>query len=119
MTMPSVEAPLKAVVGDSLVIDCDTHYTEPPDLWTSRAPAKYKDKMPYMKNVNGQSLWFVEGEKPWGMVGTTVVGTGGVKFRGKLSIASFEEMDEASYLVKPRLKVTTGRSYSSCPRIIS
>ena len=104
-TRTSIDAPLKAVVGDSLVIDCDTHYTEPPDLWTKRAPAKYKDKMPYMKTVNGQSLWFVEGDKPWGMVGTTVVGKGGVKFRGKLSIASFEEMDEASYLVKPRLEV--------------
>lgn len=98
-------APLKAVVGDARVVDCDTHYTEPPDLWTSRAPAAYKDKVPYMKTVDGQSLWFVEGDKPWGMVGTTVVGKGGVKFRGKLSLATFEEMDEAAYLVKPRLAV--------------
>ena len=28
------------------VIDIDSHYTEPPDLWTSRAPAKYKDCRP-------------------------------------------------------------------------
>src|SRR3990172_1544219 len=98
-------APLKEVVGDAKVIDCDTHYTEPPDLWTSRAPAAYKDKMPYMKTVNGQSLWFVEGDRPWGMVGTTVVATGGVKVRGKLTLASFEEMDEAAYKVKPRLEV--------------
>lgn len=27
------------------IIDIDTHYTEPRDLWTSRAPAKYKDKV--------------------------------------------------------------------------
>ena len=31
------------------VIDCDTHFVEPPDLWTSRAPAKYKDHVPYMR----------------------------------------------------------------------
>ncbi len=105
MTATQTMAPLKAVVGDAKVIDCDSHYTEPPDLWTSRAPAAYKDKMPYMKNVNGQSLWFVEGDKPWGMVGTTVVGEGGKKFRGKLSLASFEEMDRAAYEVKPRLAV--------------
>ena len=65
-------ATLKAVVGDAKVVDADTHYTEPPDLWTSRAPAAYKDRVPYMKTVNGQSLWFVEGDTPWGMVGTTV-----------------------------------------------
>ena len=102
---PATSSPFKEVVGDYKVIDCDTHYTEPPDLWTSRAPAAYKDKMPYMKTVDGNSLWFVEGDRPWGGVGTTVVGTGGQKFRGKLSIASFEEMDEAAYLVKPRLAV--------------
>ena len=96
---------LKDVVGNAKVIDCDTHYTEPPDLWTSRAPATMKSKMPYMKTVNGQSLWFIEGDKPFGMVGTTVVDSAGNKQRGKLSIASFEEMDEASYKVKPRLAV--------------
>src|SRR5437867_1335243 len=63
-----------------------------------------KDKMPYMKTVNGQSLWFIEGDKPFGMVGTTVVDSGGNKQRGKLSIASFEEMDVAAYEVEPRLK---------------
>jgi predicted TIM-barrel fold metal-dependent hydrolase len=104
-TMTETPTSLKEVVGDAKVIDNDTHYTEPPDLWSSRAPAKFKDKMPYMKTVNGQSLWFVEGDKPWGMVGTTVVGTGGEKVRGKLSLASFEEMDDAAYLVEPRLKV--------------
>ena len=25
------------------IIDSDTHWSEPPDLWTSLAPAKYKD----------------------------------------------------------------------------
>ena len=30
------------------VIDIDSHYTEPPDLWTSRAPAKYKDAVPHI-----------------------------------------------------------------------
>ena len=28
------------------IVDCDTHITEAPDLFTSRAPAAYKDKMP-------------------------------------------------------------------------
>ena len=28
------------------VIDTDTHVVEPPDLWTSRLPAKYGDRIP-------------------------------------------------------------------------
>ena len=31
------------------VIDADTHYAEPYDLWTSRAPAALKDRMPQVK----------------------------------------------------------------------
>lgn len=35
------------------IVDCDTHITEAPDLFTSRAPAKYKDKVPHVRRVNG------------------------------------------------------------------
>ncbi len=101
----AVSAPLKEVIGDAKVIDTDTHFTEPPDLWTSRAPAAYKGKVPYMKTVDGQSRWFVEGDTPWGMVGVTVVGKQGRKVTGKMSLATFEEMDEAAYDAKARLRL--------------
>ena len=101
----AVSAPLKEVIGDAKVIDTDTHFTEPPDLWTSRAPAAYKDKVPYMKTVDGQSRWFVEGDTPWGAVGVTVVGKQGRKVTGKMSLATFEEMDEAAYDAKARLRL--------------
>jgi uncharacterized protein len=43
------------------VIDADTHYTEPPDLWTSRAPASYKDRVPHIEDVDGVPTWMVDG----------------------------------------------------------
>ena len=30
------------------IVDCDTHWQEPADLWTSRVPAKYRDLAPHM-----------------------------------------------------------------------
>ena len=30
------------------VVDADTHFTEPHDLWTSRAPASLKDRVPHV-----------------------------------------------------------------------
>lgn len=30
------------------VVDADTHIIEPPDLWTARMPAKWKDQAPYV-----------------------------------------------------------------------
>jgi len=48
-------------VEDLRIIDCDTHLNEAPDLWTSRAPAKYKERVPHIETVNGQPTWIVDG----------------------------------------------------------
>jgi len=105
VTTAEASARLRELIGDAKVIDVDTHFTEPPDLWTSRAPAKYKDKVPHMKTVDGASRWFVEGDNPWLRVGVGVMDREGRKGRGKLTLASLEEMAEAVYKVKPRLQV--------------
>jgi hypothetical protein len=44
------------------IIDSDTHWSEPPDLWTSLAPAKYKDLVPQIKEHDGRRKWVVNGD---------------------------------------------------------
>ena len=46
---------------DVEVIDADTHFTEPPDLWTSRAPAADKDRVLHIEQHNGVPTWVVDG----------------------------------------------------------
>ena len=43
------------------VVDADTHLTEAHDLWTKRAPAKYKDRVPHVVDVEGKPMWYVDG----------------------------------------------------------
>jgi predicted TIM-barrel fold metal-dependent hydrolase len=43
------------------VIDADTHLTEAHDLWTSRAPAKFKDRVPRVHEIDGRPMWVVDG----------------------------------------------------------
>jgi predicted TIM-barrel fold metal-dependent hydrolase len=50
------------VLDDVRVVDADTHFTEPHDLWTSRAPAKFRDRMPHVTDVDGEATWMVDGE---------------------------------------------------------
>lgn len=45
------------------IIDADTHLTEPWDLWTSRAPAKWKDLVPQVKVHNGDESWVINGDQ--------------------------------------------------------
>ncbi|MET0295554.1 MAG: amidohydrolase family protein [Phenylobacterium sp.] len=87
------------------IVDCDTHFSEPPDLFTSRAPARLKDRMPYYKDVNGRPRWYI-GDKDFGWWGGgNVVGADHNKLLGRLSYPSLEESHPACYQVAPRLKM--------------
>ncbi|MFT3967526.1 MAG: amidohydrolase family protein [Sphingobium sp.] len=85
------------------IVDCDTHFTEPPDLWTANAPAGMKDKMPHVRRVNGSDQWFV-GDKDFGSLGGNVIAKNGDKLLGKLSFENYDMIDPGSYLIKPRLE---------------
>jgi uncharacterized protein len=85
------------------IVDCDTHFTEPPDLFTSRAPAKYKDKVPYQRRVNGVDRWAV-GDRDFGSMGGNVIGADNNKLLGRLAFPTLDEGHAGSYQTAPRLK---------------
>jgi predicted TIM-barrel fold metal-dependent hydrolase len=45
------------------LIDGDTHVNEPPDLWTNRVPAKYRDRVPRLEHLEDGDAWIIEGVK--------------------------------------------------------
>ena len=47
------------------IIDVDTHITEPPDVWTSRVPAKYRDRVPHVERdpQSGKDNWVLDGRR--------------------------------------------------------
>ena len=46
---------------DMLVVDADSHWCEPADLFTKLAPAAYKDRVPRVEEVDGQTMWVFDG----------------------------------------------------------
>ncbi len=50
------------------VIDVDTHVTEPPDVWTSRVPARWRDRVPRVERRGDRDVWMLGG-KPVGFPG--------------------------------------------------
>jgi predicted TIM-barrel fold metal-dependent hydrolase len=73
---------------DVKVIDTDTHMTERHDLWTSRAPAKWRDRVPHVERIEGAATWIVDGE----VLGRA--GAGGVVDRDGNKGRSFEGLYE-------------------------
>src|SRR5690348_10042632 len=94
------------------IIDVDTHVTETPDLWTSRAPARMRDRAPRIETgADGTQRWVLG--KSEGMVlgsdNRDVLETQGITTTGGLGSfknppKSFEEMHPGAYDPKARLK---------------
>lgn len=59
----------KDKAGQTLkIIDVDTHWSEPEDLWTSRAPAKWRDRVPQKKlDAQGEMMWTIDGDISMGL----------------------------------------------------
>jgi predicted TIM-barrel fold metal-dependent hydrolase len=69
--------------GDGLlIVDSDTHLTEPWDLWTSRAPAALVDRVPQVRELDDRLRWVVD-DLPLGPAGAVcVVDPSGIKHLG-------------------------------------
>jgi len=87
------------------IVDTDTHLTEAPDLFVSRAPAKFKDRVPVMKvDPEGVDRWYI-GDNDCGTQGGAVIGNDYNKLLGRLAFPTVEEGHAAAHAIKPRLQM--------------
>ncbi len=86
-----------------LIIDVDTHITEPADVWTSRVPAKWKDAVPRVEwdGEAKEEAWFL-GDKKLSSVGGWSAAGWPEKFPAHPS--SYAEALPATYDATARLK---------------
>ena len=84
------------------IIDCDSHWTEPPDLWTARVPASLRGKVPAMETHDGYTAWYLDGEL-WAGTGGNTIEKGNQKVLGAHMIHPFDAIDEAAWDVDARL----------------
>jgi predicted TIM-barrel fold metal-dependent hydrolase len=84
------------------IVDCDTHFTEPADLWTANAPAGMKDRMPHVRRIDNADQWYV-GDKHFGSIGGNVIAKDKNKLLGKLAFQNYDQIAPGSYDVAERL----------------
>src|SRR5688500_16277221 len=94
--MPDTSAAVEPGSDDGLdelyIVDCDAHLTEPADLWSSRASAALRDRMPAMKTIDGKTAWYLDGEL-WASTGGNTIATDQEKILGSHVIQPFERID--------------------------
>lgn len=73
-------------LGTLRVVDADTHLTEAHDLWTSRAPASLRDRVPHVVDVDGIATWVVDGAELGRAGGGGVIGRDGSKINAQTGL---------------------------------
>jgi predicted TIM-barrel fold metal-dependent hydrolase len=97
---------MNATLEKRPIIDIDTHWTEPRDLWTKRTPSKLEDRVPRLAlDAQGNEQWFVEDDILLGGPGYSVIKRDGSKAYGTFSLPRFEDQHEGGYNAEARLKV--------------
>ena len=94
-----------ALFEDVCIVDADTHLTEPHDLWTSRAPAAFRDRVPQVNaRPDGTPTWVVDGVTVGKAGGAAVVKADGSKVGGIEFFAfGIEDVHPGAYSAKDRL----------------
>ena len=104
---PHVKVDNSDLIEGLHIIDADTHLSEPPDLWTSRAPAGYQDRVPQLKERDGKTFWVLDGDTViGGSSAASVVAADGEKQLGiRFLKMTVEDVHAASYEPVARLQM--------------
>ncbi|MCU0309769.1 MAG: amidohydrolase [Acidimicrobiales bacterium] len=89
------------------VVDADSHWSETADLFTSRAPASVKDRVPHVEVIDGQPSWVFDGH-PLGIYAAgAVIGRDGHKHKAIESLMTWAPEDAHAGASDPaeRIKV--------------
>jgi predicted TIM-barrel fold metal-dependent hydrolase len=86
------------------VIDCDAHVTEPADVWTSRVPARFRDRAPRLirNPETNRDVWHVGDGAPLVPVGFTALA--GWKRPFPDAPANMDEVPKAAHDARARLE---------------
>lgn len=96
-----------AVAEHELVVDCDSHWTEPPDLFTRLAGPKDRDRVPHVEVVDGERMWVFDGEPVGRFSAGGVIGRDGKKESADIALYhwDFEQIHVGAHDPKVRLQV--------------
>ena len=89
------------------VLDADSHWSEPGDLFTKRAPAALKDRVPHHEERDGVRMWVMDGQ-PIGRAGAgAVIGRDGKKAPSEIALHTWlvEDAHEGAHDPAARLQV--------------
>src|SRR5688500_16523163 len=102
-----VNADIRAELGADFIVDADSHWSEPHDLFTSRAPAAIKDRVPRVEDVDGTLMWVFDGHPVGRFSAAGVIGRDGTKEEAHIALHEWtiDQVHVGAYDPKVRLQL--------------
>jgi predicted TIM-barrel fold metal-dependent hydrolase len=99
--------PSAATADKPYVVDADSHWCEHPELFTRIAPAKYRDRVPRVEEVDGEPMWTFDGHVMGRFSAGGVIARDGSKSPSGPALEEWtiEEIHAGAYDPVERLKV--------------
>jgi uncharacterized protein len=95
------------LVNADFVVDADSHWSEPADLFIKRAPAAFRDRVPHVEQIDGEATWVFDGH-PFGRYSAAgVIGRDGSKESAQKALFEWDhdQIHVGAYDPKVRLAV--------------
>ncbi|HXY93553.1 MAG TPA: amidohydrolase family protein [Acidimicrobiia bacterium] len=98
---------MSSTLADMFVVDADSHWSEPADLFTKRAPAALKDRVPHHEEIEGVRMWVMDGVPISNAGAGAVIGRDGKKAPSEIGLRQWhvEDAHAGAYDPKARLAV--------------
>src|SRR5438128_12616238 len=74
----------------AFIVDADSHWCEPADLFTRMAPAEYRERVPHVETVDGQRMWVFDGHPMGRFSAAGVIGRDGTKEEAHKALMEWE-----------------------------
>jgi predicted TIM-barrel fold metal-dependent hydrolase len=92
-------------LSELFVVDADSHWSEPADLFTRLAPAHLKDRVPHHEVVDGVRMWVMDGEVIGQAGAGVVVGKDGKKAPSADSLMKWHVEDAHAGAYDPKARI--------------
>jgi predicted TIM-barrel fold metal-dependent hydrolase len=101
---------MSSSLSQFFVVDADSHWSEPADLFTRLAPPQLKDRVPHHEIVDGQRMWVMDGVPIGQAAAGAVIGRDGKKAPAadSLSVWHVEDAHAGAYDPRARIAVLDG-----------
>jgi predicted TIM-barrel fold metal-dependent hydrolase len=90
-----------------LVVDTDSHWSEPADMFTSRAPKGYEDRVPHVEVHDGQAYWMFQGNQVGMFAAGAVIAKDGTKSEDAQVLTTWTTEDVHAGAYDPKVRLTT------------